>query len=316
MGRSGLPLAAGRSTQDVSWSSPVRRLARRPAGRWCRSAYGTDISEDFDIVPADEVDARDVVALMNLAFGREQTLDWYRWKHEEGPWGASRGWVAVKERSLVGVRLFTPWQMVGPARAFDVDRAFDGAVSPQARRQGIFSALVRAETEGAPNDPPRLVLSTSVPASRAAYSRLGWWGFEVAHRAAPRPLVHALRTAGTRSTTAWTPEAWEWRLDRRSGHDYSTDGVAPGGPELVYRVDRRRRGGILVLVHAAGTEDVVARVRTVAKRQRCRWVMAVGLSRTRSRDVGRSLVTGWNTGPSLDHPESWHLELADLEGVL
>lgn len=277
----------------------------------------TSIDERFRIVPAHEVQRDAILELMNEAFERQLSLDWYRWKHEEGPWGSSRGWVAVRDKTVLGVRLFTPWRMTGLGAWFEVVRAFDGAVSTEARRQGVFSSLVRVEMDRlAARGQPQLILSTSVPASRAAYSRLGWWGFEVPHLAAPVQLVRNIGVSAGPARTDWSPAAWRWRLDPRSGHDYKRDGGRnDDAPALVYRVERRRRGAILVIIHCAPAPDAASRIRSAAKQERCRWVMGAGLGPWRARDVGRSLVTGWNTGEAVE-PDRLHLELADLEGVL
>lgn len=41
------------------------------------------------LVPGDDDMA--VLELLNSAFGRTNSLEWYQWKHRHAPWGQSEG---------------------------------------------------------------------------------------------------------------------------------------------------------------------------------------------------------------------------------
>lgn len=287
----------------------------------------------------------ELVALLQLSFGPEKTEDHVRWKHLEGPWGPSRGRLAVDQRGeVVGVRLLTPWRVRWKSDSAVVLRAFDGAVSPAARRQGIFAGLVAAvlQDESSSADPALAVVSTCVPASREAYRKLGWTIMPPQDRV--QSLVTPSRTrledvapaellpmAGADTLgTDWDAGSLAWRTDPRSGHEYRTvclrNGEKPNG--LVFRVAEHRGVRRLVIVLVVG--DLKDRRRlenAAATRQGCRVISQDGHLAAldarrrvrRSRPAGvlavRRLDEGGTTPNPLDR-QSWSLQAADLEGVL
>lgn len=291
-----------------------------------------------EIVPAEDLAAELVLDAINASFDRPpRTLAWYRWKHLEGPWGPSRGWAAVEDGVVQGVRLFLPWRATAAGRAVEVLRASDGAVRPARRRQGLFSRLVAAEMERLEGSASDVVLySTSVVASREAYRRLGWATFEVPHRVVlprfSRLAVgrHSLAAVPSRPVSAlvatdWTAEALRWRTDARSGHSYEV--LCEGGSEGDHGVIVRPVGtGLrrsLILCHWWGQARVVRRVvgaaaltsRSLSVLSATNLPGCVALGRR-----GSSTVSVWTPGSAglqtLSNPSAWEFSLADLEGVI
>lgn len=288
-----------------------------------------------------------VLAAINAAFGFERSLDWFRWKHLDGPWGPSTGMVATDSEGVVGVRLLLPWRFIGTTGELRAHRAVEAATTPRARGQGVFSRLNRALMEEASaRDEPTFLFSTPNEQSRTGYQKLGWFWLEpVPH--VYRPVVPARKRIELlegedafaafapsrpkdRIATEWTEHALRWRLDARAGHRYQIVATAAGPPAgLAYRLaSERQPRSILPLVAwgpAAGRRQVL---RTVAQRESAALLLDSGLpggwpvSEGLGKQRGGSLLAVWPT-PGLQ-PSSWPLEpianwrlaFADLESVL
>lgn len=290
-----------------------------------------------------------VLAAINEAFGRERTLDWYRWKHLEGPWGPSRGWVALDAGDVVGTRLFVPWKLRSGSGEHECSRAMDGATVPRARRRGIFSALIRREMEELSDSSTwHCLYSTSVPASREAYRALGWTilpptrmqyrpvrPWPVARVRLGAPLPEPVIAPGRLLSTAWTSAALEWRTDARSTVCYRTavlDDVAGETNGLVFRTLQRARLRVLAPVGMWGSPaDRRRLVDGAARAVRCSVVLEpVGLGtagqaeparlsrRTHGSTVSLWVGAGDQSRPSVDvhHLAAWAFDQADLEGAL
>lgn len=298
---------------------------------------------ELHYAPLESVEPAAVLATMNEAFGRDRDLDWYRWKHQEGPWGPSRGWVALDGGDIVGTRLFLPWRLRSAALEHGCARAVDGAVIPRARRRGVYSTLMKLETDRLVTEPSwQCMYSTLVPASREALRSLGWTILPVvpsAYRVVPpgRSGRGLVLDAGLddvvlpRSTlqalsTAWTVSALRWRTDPRSGHAYRV-ALLEHGPDqvgLCFRTSRVR--GVRLLVPLLSWGEPRARdrlLRQAAGAERCAVVLEVDRhSALAPLRAGGSTVSVWTTeGPgspdaSPDEARSWSWSGADLEGVL
>lgn len=284
-----------------------------------------------------------MLAAVNEAFSRQRSMEWYSWKHVEGPWGPSRGWVALDAGEVVGTRLFVPWRLRSPAGEHDCSRAMDGATVPRARRRGIFSTLIRAEMALLSRSHRwHCLYSTSVPASREAYRKLGWTVFP------PTRVAYALSGALRRRdlqldvplsdlpsrsvgwlATDWAAPSLQWRMDRRSGHTYRT-ALLPGDlPEgLVFRTVDRRGLRVLVPVHiAAASGDGHRVVHAAAAATRSAAVLHSPAPDRRtpllSRAGAGSTVSLWHNAHTSGSPwvdpadaRQWVFDQADLEGAL
>lgn len=279
-----------------------------------------------------------VLEVLNSAFSRQLTLHWYDWKHRSGPWGPSVGWVAEDSTGrIVAVRLFLPWELAVGDKVIPIYRAMDGAVAPNAQRQGLFSRCVRAEMDAmiAGRREARLIYSTSVPASREAYRKLGWSIYDVPRYAhlAPPALTKgkALEwdadfdvVSGHRASlmeTNWTNTALRWRTASASGREYHWVTMQAGGQHgVIVRRTRLKNIPALAVVHEWGAEVTTRRLVRIA----CgalRSPLAISsdrrLFRGPARRTGTSTVSMWS-------PDAWHraafdqmrFDLADLEGAM
>lgn len=282
----------------------------------------------FEIVNIAELSTSQVLDVINTAFGRSESTDWYEWKHREGPWGPSIGVVAVDRSGPIGVRLLLPWRLRLGGTALSGHRATEAATIPRAQGQGVFTALNRWMMEEVQTD---LIFSTPNLNSRGGYLKLGWSEIaRVPHRwelpAKPRSGTVIRPTPEGTLRTDWDLGALRWRSDPRSGHLY--DVAVSGDDVLYYRVFRRR--GIRVVAPLASLGDPA----------QLALLWAEMLARTRARILlrpatqpvpeppprlavqrGESLVLGWNSGRGLlklsdEVTSSVPWSAADIEGVM
>lgn len=310
------------------------------------------MTSGLEIVPSESISPSEQLDVLERSFDRKLGEDWFRWKHEEGPWGPSRGWAAIVDGRPAGLRLFTPWEWAYGGRLISGARALDGGVVPEARRRGVFAALVEREMDrlrvaGA----DYLLMSTAVPASRAAYEKLGWhvvdvvqhgyrptWPFRMSpsHKANAVPLEEIARSqvplrsteASNRLSTRWTGPALAWRSDARAGHQYQATRLAGESAEhgLVFRIDQQGPARIIVVVLAWG-EPRLSRslVRATAAHYRAIAALepigaaADSYLRGPAARRGSSTVVVHTHGSSLEPllcAKTWNLTLGDLEGAL
>lgn len=100
--------------------------------------------------------------------------DYWRWKHEDNPFGPSYLLVAEDGGRPVGLRVFLRWELQSGDRTVPAVRAVDTATHPDYRRRGIFSRLTREALDLAAADGTAFVFNTPNDRSRPGYLRLGW----------------------------------------------------------------------------------------------------------------------------------------------
>lgn len=291
------------------------------------------MTDDFDIVPIGEVSPSAALAVINEAFGTEQTADWYRWKHSEGPWGPSIGAAAVDAHGVIGVRLLLPWRFTLGPSIFHAHRATEAATVPRAQGRGVFSALNRWMMETAESSD--VIFSTPNMLSRGGYAKLGWSTLgTVRWQWLPvLPSVRPRESAGMHASlappllpdrigTTWDEEALSWRSDPRSRHRYTTVSSADGA--VIHRTAGGRFGRFLVPLVSWGPSSHL--------RQAARSVRAASIllpvgpgtaydSRRLGFTRGTSLLMGWTPSSSplkedVSSLERWRFYAADLEGVM
>lgn len=145
----------------------------------------------MEIRAAQDSDLGDVVAVCTAALGwdaKDPNEEWFWWKHQRNPFGASPIWVAVDDGAIVAVRAFMRWRFVRGDRSVSVVRAVDTATLPSHQRRGLFSTLTKhglAELEAEGVD---FVFNTPNDQSRPGYLSMGW------REVGPVPI--AVRPAG------------------------------------------------------------------------------------------------------------------------
>ena len=106
--------------------------------------------------------------------GDERDRAFFAWKHDDNPFGASPGWVAVEGGRIVGFRTFLRWELARGAERLRMVRAVDTATDPDHQGKGIFRRLTQtavAELTAAGYD---AVFNTPNDQSRPGYLKMGW----------------------------------------------------------------------------------------------------------------------------------------------
>jgi hypothetical protein len=129
------------------------------------------------IRPYEPADESRVLQLLRSTLGEgpsgRRSVDFFRWKHERNPFGASLRLVAEADGVLVGFRSFLRWRLRGGERTLAAARAVDAATHPEHRRQGIFDRLTRAAL-GTLATEADLLFNTPNAKSTRGNLKLGW----------------------------------------------------------------------------------------------------------------------------------------------
>lgn len=280
----------------------------------------------YAIRPMESEDVDAVLQMLTETFGSGFDHQWFQWKHRDGPWGPSLGWVADGGSGLLGVRLFLPWRLRERDRVYRALRPCDTVTVPEARGRGVFRSLTE-HAIGSLNDDVDLLFNTPNANSKPGYLKMGFaeWG-EVRQRVSivlPRRTVltddpkPASQGSGVR--TDIDDRFLTWRYRDCPGWDYSTFGME--GEDFNGIVNRVRtwHGMRLMVVSElwGGTRQRVDLVRGAAHELGARMVwygepfpdVGVPLLRRSSTTVTRYDIRAGDPGPQA-------LSLGDVEDVL
>lgn len=131
----------------------------------------------YDIRPYRAEDETGVLRLLLDALGPgpigERTPPFFRWKHEDNPFGRSYLLVAEAEGRILGLRAFMRWRFLAGGREFRAVTAVDTATHPDVQGRGIFSRLTRTALEELRGEVD-LVFNTPNEKSLPGYLKMGW----------------------------------------------------------------------------------------------------------------------------------------------
>jgi hypothetical protein len=283
-----------------------------------------------------------VLEALRASFDRDIDETFFTWKHVDGAWGPSDGWVAVDDEGIAGVLCCLPWALRRNGVEAVASRLVDGGTVPRAQRRGIFGELVRYEVDRCRGLPvPMSIFCTATPAARDSHVKRGaialaplrhGFGVLPLHRGRPGVVYDDATDRFVTEptdvvTTAWSPPALRWRFDERSGNRYGTARLrhADADHGVVYRVGQRRGLRILFVELAWGAASEVGRlVAAVGLRHAAPvWFSAVGpgagWARRPRSTRGESLVCSWPFSTDIEPMSELTdaaLWLADVEGVI
>jgi GNAT superfamily N-acetyltransferase len=122
-------------------------------------------------------DEAEVLELLDATLGGgpagRRPPDFFRWKHQQNPFGPSFMLVAESAGRTIGLRAFLRWRFESGQRRYEALRAVDTATHPDFQGMGVFSRLTMAALE-AQQGQVDLVFNTPNGASRPGYLKLGW----------------------------------------------------------------------------------------------------------------------------------------------
>jgi GNAT superfamily N-acetyltransferase len=182
---------------------------------------------DLEVRSARAEDQPSVLRLLRRALGwRAEDPDeaFFRWKHQENPYGASPAWVAVHEGDVVGYRTFLRWEFVDvDDRVVTAVRAVDTATDPDYQGLGIFRTLTLRAVAEMTLTGERLVFNTPNDQSRPGYLKMGW--------SVVRRLPVGVLPAGPRSLASMVASrvpAALWSEETTTGYD-AAESLADAG---------------------------------------------------------------------------------------
>lgn len=191
------------------------------------------MSSELEIRPAREEDEGPILDLMRLSLGEgavPRSRAYWRWKHEENPFGPSPCLLAVSGDQLVGLRVFMRWTWHLDGRPISSVRAVDTATHPEWRGRGIFTRLTKALLSRVEEEGVSFVFNTPNEKSRPGYLKMGW---EDVGRVSlwVRPMRPLRLLRGLRSTDSVAFPGMD--EDRGAGRSVRDFGGEPGVEEFL-----------------------------------------------------------------------------------
>jgi GNAT superfamily N-acetyltransferase len=133
---------------------------------------------DLEIRSARAEDEPSVVGLLRRSLGwrvEDPDEEFFRWKHQENPFGTSPAWLALHDDRIVGYRTFLRWEFHDAEdRVVKAVRAVDTATDPDYQGMGIFRTLTLQAVAAMTLTGERIVFNTPNDQSRPGYLKMGW----------------------------------------------------------------------------------------------------------------------------------------------
>lgn len=131
------------------------------------------------IVTAYTPDRRtEVVELLNATLGsttgRVRDEDYWKWKHEDNPFGKSIMLLAEKDNAIIGVRAVMKWTVMTSDGPIQIGKPVDTVTHTAFQRQGVFSTLTNEACAIARIDQLHWLINTPNRNSMPGYIKLGW----------------------------------------------------------------------------------------------------------------------------------------------
>lgn len=135
----------------------------------------------MQIRKASDSDSEQIAALLKLSLGEissPKSLDTWRWKHAQNPFGPSEVLVAEENGELAGVRAMMPWTWQSGHQQYKTYRAVDTAVHPKHQGKGLFTKLTLQMINDLAEANAAFVFNTPNQQSLPGYLKMGWkkWG--------------------------------------------------------------------------------------------------------------------------------------------
>jgi GNAT superfamily N-acetyltransferase len=135
------------------------------------------MAAEFAVRRAERGDLPRILSLLRLSLGEggpQREGAFWRWKHEQNPFGSSPVLVAEAGGEIVGLRAFLHWGWSWNGQQIRAVRAVDTATHPAWRRRGIFRKLTLKLAEEMREEGVEFVFNTPGPESLPGYLKLGW----------------------------------------------------------------------------------------------------------------------------------------------
>ncbi|WP_144602316.1 GNAT family N-acetyltransferase [Algoriphagus algorifonticola] len=130
---------------------------------------------------AEETDTDSIIHLLRTSLGESllpKSLEFWRWKHLDNPFGRSPVLLAEENGELAGIRAFLKWEFTQGTKIYKCGRAVDTAVHPNHQKKGIFTQLTQSLLKQVQQEGYDLIFNTPNTKSLPGYLKMGWkkWG--------------------------------------------------------------------------------------------------------------------------------------------
>jgi GNAT superfamily N-acetyltransferase len=124
-------------------------------------------------------DSNEIVSLLRNTLGESllpKSVQYWKWKHYDNPFGISKILVAVHHEHIIGVRAFLKWKWQNSSSTVTSIRAVDTATLPQFQSRGVFKKLTLLALEQCKSEGIDMVFNTPNKVSMPGYIKMGWKG--------------------------------------------------------------------------------------------------------------------------------------------
>lgn len=131
----------------------------------------------MEIRLAEEGDVPEIVSLLKLGLGESllpKSENYWRWKHQDNPFGKSLILLAIDKNKIIGVRTFMRWKWRSGEQIIEAVRGVDTVVHPDYQGNGMFGKLTLALIDHCRENEYGLLFSTPNKKSKRGYTKLGW----------------------------------------------------------------------------------------------------------------------------------------------
>lgn len=138
------------------------------------------------VIQATEQDLSGMIELLKSSLGESlvpKSETYFRWKHYDNPFGASKVLLAKEGETIIGLRAFMFWDWESGSSRIKAVRAVDTATDPAHQGKGIFRKLTMQAVDECRQEGVSLVFNSPNPISMAGYLKMGW------HQAGRMPIM-------------------------------------------------------------------------------------------------------------------------------
>jgi GNAT superfamily N-acetyltransferase len=165
-------------------------------------------SADLVIRYMGETDLPGVIQLQKESLGEgliPRNEAFWKWKHEQNPFGKSPVLCAIDEGKIVALRAFMPWIWKLGDRVYHALRAVDTATHPDYQGKGLFKKLTLRLIDEMQAQNKDFIFNTPNEKSMPGYLKMGW------QKVGKIPLRVGLGAWSglTRNTLAYTPPPFD-----------------------------------------------------------------------------------------------------------
>lgn len=130
------------------------------------------------IEKAQPQDLSEIIEVLKRSLGEgllPKSVEYFKWKHLQNPFGSSVILLARSEGKIIGVRAFMKWTWVNSDHTITTVRAVDTATDPSHQGKGIFTKLTMEAVKNCTEQKIPFVFNSPNTMSMPGYIKMGWY---------------------------------------------------------------------------------------------------------------------------------------------